>query len=58
MTFWGKCRDIFQPSLHFLLAPASEGEHHRAADGAAAADSKDTADEKMDGKLNGHLYSQ
>uniref|UniRef100_A0A665W9X6 Amino acid transporter transmembrane domain-containing protein n=1 Tax=Echeneis naucrates TaxID=173247 RepID=A0A665W9X6_ECHNA len=29
-----------------------EGEHHPVADGAPAADSKDTADEKMDGKSN------
>ena len=31
-------------------APLPEGEHHPAADGAAAADSKDTADEKMEGE--------
>lgn len=33
-----------------LLAPLPEGEHHPAAEGAPAADSKDTADEKLDGK--------
>lgn len=37
------------------VVPLPEGEHHRAADEAPAADVKDTADEKLDGKLGREL---
>lgn len=40
-----------------LLAPLPEGEHHPAAEGAPAADSKDTADEKLDGKWGRKRFS-
>lgn len=37
------------------VVPLPEGEHHHAADEAPAADSKDTADEKLDGKWGREL---
>lgn len=37
-------------------APVPDGEHHPAADEAPAADGKDTADEKLDGKWRRKRY--